>query len=230
MWPVRKGAALDLLVLLGALVSVLGVWSFLELADEVGEGETQPIDERLLLALRTPGDPAGPLGPPWLEEFVRDLTALGSVGVLTLTVLAVAVFLMLTRRHGALALLLVATLGGLALSSALKELFARPRPTLVPRGAYVASESFPSGHAAMAAVVYLTLASLIARLVPRLMLKIYCLSVALVVTVLVGVSRVFLGVHYPTDVLAGWMLGLSWASASWVAARFLQARGAVEQS
>jgi undecaprenyl-diphosphatase len=220
----------DLALLLGLLVAVLGLWLFLELADEVMEGETHAADERLLLALRNPADPADPLGPPWVEEAVRDLTALGGVAILTLMIAAVVGYLLITRKYQAMWLVLIATGGGQLLSWLLKDWFDRPRPELVAHLVQVSSPSFPSGHALMSAVVYLTLGALLARLADQRRVKLYFLAVAALLTLLVGLSRVYLGVHYPTDVLAGWSAGLVWATLCWLAARSLQRRGAVERS
>jgi undecaprenyl-diphosphatase len=220
---------LDLFLLLAVLVLVLGVWGFLELADEVTEGETQSLDEWVLRALRNPADLTDPVGPRWLEEVGRDLTALGGMTVLALVTAAVAGYLLSRRQYGALGLVLGATLGGLLLSALLKDLFDRPRPQLVPHLAYVTSASFPSGHSMLSAVVYLTLGALLARLVESVKLKLYFLGVALFVTLLVGLSRLYLGVHYPTDVLAGWTAGLAWAVLCWLVARYLQRRGTVER-
>jgi undecaprenyl-diphosphatase len=107
-------------------------------------------------------------------------------------------------------------------------LYARPRPDLVPHLSPVYTSSFPSGHSLIAAVVYLTLGSLLASVISRPMLKVYVLSVAMLLTTAVGLSRVYLGVHYPTDVLAGWLAGLVWALLCWLVARVLQRRGRVE--
>ncbi|MCI0464888.1 MAG: phosphatase PAP2 family protein [Gemmataceae bacterium] len=218
----------DLDVLLAVLVLVVGAWSFIELADEVREGGTPRFDEALIRALRHPADPADPIGPRWLAEAMRDLTALGSVAVLFLVTLAVSGYLLLRQRYRALVLVLVATLGGQLLSSVLKDYFARPRPAFVPHLAYVSTASFPSGHSMLSAIVYLTLGALLTRLVEPLKLKLYFLTLALLLTFLVGCSRVFLGVHYPTDVLAGWSAGLTWAVLCWLVARSLQRRGAME--
>lgn len=219
----------ELPVLLAVLGLVVGVWGFVEVADEVREGESQHIDEWAVRALRRPDDPARTIGPRWLEEVGRDLTALGGMTVLALVIGAVAGFLWLRRLYGAMWLVLAATLGGWTLSTVLKLSFARDRPTVVPHLSLVHTSSFPSGHSMLAAVVYLTLGALLARVVHERALKAYVLLVALAVTLLVGVSRVYMGVHYPTDVLAGWAAGLSWALLCWLVARFLQRRGAVEQ-
>ncbi|MCB1313583.1 MAG: phosphatase PAP2 family protein [Sedimentitalea sp.] len=204
---------MELSSLLFLVVVVGAVWAFAELADEVLEGATNDLDRTILLLLRAPGDVAEPLGPLWLQEMARDVTALGGVAVLALATLATAgVFLML-RSFGAMAYLLVTVGGGILVSSIAKEVFDRPRPDLVPHGAIVSTASFPSGHSMMAAVTYLTLGVLIARGLSDRRLKIYVLSLAVTMTLLVGVSRVYLGVHWPTDVLAGWLAGSGWAVA-----------------
>jgi undecaprenyl-diphosphatase len=215
-------------VLLVALGVVAGTWIFVGLAGEVLEGDTQAFDRWFLQALRSPEDPAWPRGPRWLVEVGRDVTALGSPVAVALLTAAVMGYLWLQRRYGAFWFVVVATAGGGLLGRLLKELFARERPDPLPC-LWVSSPSFPSGHAVLAAVVYLTLGILLARLEPRLLLKVYFLGVMMALAFLVGLSRVYLGVHYPTDVLAGWTLGLVWGLLCWLAARYLQRRGAVER-
>ena len=220
---------IDLFMLLAAIVVVPSVWCFIELADEVVEGETHGVDRRLLLALRNPADPSDPIGPPWLEDIGRDLTALGGVAVLTLVTVAVAGYLLQVGRRRALAFVLAATLGGLALSTTLKGAFDRPRPDVVPHLAHVQTASFPSGHSMLSAVVYLTLGALLAQFVESRRLRAYFVALALLFTFLVGASRVYLGVHYPTDVLAGWTAGLAWATLCLMLARRLQNAGRLDQ-
>ena len=159
---------------------------------------------------------------------MRDITALGSTVVLALMVLVVVGFLAMTRRAYAALTVLLSVAGGVLVSQGLKLAFARPRPDLVPHGTEIYTASFPSGHAMMAAVVYLTLGALLARTQPSRSVKVYILVVAVVLAVLVGVSRVYLGVHWPTDVLAGWVLGGVWAFGCWLVMLWLQARGEVE--
>ena len=215
-------------MLLIMIVAAVLLFVFAVLADEVAEGDTRAFDERVLLALRAAGDPADPIGPRWFEEMMRDFTAIGGTGVLVLMVLAVAGFLTLTGKgHAALAII-VAVSGGTLLSQTMKWAYARPRPELVPHGAEVYTASFPSGHAMMSAIVYLTLGAMLARTQSSQAVKAYIISVAIFLTVLVGTSRVYLGVHWPTDVLAGWALGALWAIASWLAMLWLQSRGQVE--
>lgn len=204
------------------------VWAFAELADEVIEGTTRNLDRDLLLLLRTEGDLSNPIGPPMLEEMGRDLTALGGVIVLTLATLFAGGFFLMRCEFGTTVYLWATVGGGILISGIAKEFFSRPRPDLVPHGSIVHTASFPSGHSMMAAVAYLTLGVLIARVLQRRHLKVYVMSVAILVTVLVGVSRVYMGVHWPTDVLAGWLVGLGWAVVCMTGARVLSRRGHVE--
>jgi len=216
---------LTLLTVVGVAVLLLAV---AKLADAVGDGATRAFDEWLLLALRTPGNPADPIGPKWFEEMMRDFTALGSTGVLAVVVLAVSGFLAITRKGYAALFVLGAVAGGVLISQTLKLAYGRPRPELVPHGAEVYSASFPSGHSMMSAVVYLTLGALLARTQAGQAVKPYIIGVAVALTMLVGASRVYLGVHWPTDVLAGWALGGLWALACWLVMLWLQGRGQVE--
>ncbi|MGG5818447.1 phosphatase PAP2 family protein [Falsiroseomonas sp. HW251] len=224
----RAGERLELRVVLAVLLVAGALWGFVALAGEVMEGETLAFDRALLLALRDPANPADPLGPSWLREVGRDMTALGGIAVLTLLTIGVLAFMALRALWGAAGLLLASVLGGMVASNLLKAAFDRARPDLVPHGSIVMTASFPSGHAMMSAVVYLTLGVLLARVEPRRRDKAFILSCAVFLTLLVGVSRVYLGVHWPTDVLAGWCLGAAWALGCWLVARWLQRRGAVE--
>jgi undecaprenyl-diphosphatase len=199
--------------LVAAMAAAL--WVFMEVAEEVLQGHTGWFDRGILLALRMPGDPATPLGPAWLQAVARDVTALGSLTVLGLYVLSVMLFLMLANKRRTAVFVLLATTSGALAMALMKEAFGRPRPDLFAHGDYVTSASFPSGHAMISAVVYLTLAALVARLMPTRTLKLYVLSVALFMTFIIGLSRVYLGVHWPTDVLAGWAAGAAWALAWW---------------
>ena len=210
-----------------AAVAVL-LFGFVKIAEEILEGETRGFDATLLLALRTPGDTTQPIGPLWFQEMVRDLTALGSTGVLAVVTLAAVGWLLISGKRRAAGFVLLAVVGGVVLSSLLKIGFARPRPDLVPHAMAVFTDSFPSGHAMMSAVVYLTLGDLLARAQRTVAGKIYLVSLALVLTLLVGCSRVYLGVHWPTDVLAGWAAGASWALLCSLAMARLQKAGQIE--
>ncbi len=218
----------EIAVILALMCVAGGGWGFVSLADEVSEGETKHFDTAIMLALREPGDLGNPIGPYWLERSATDVTALGGYPVLSLMTLGVIGFLLMARKWGASLLVLVSIGGGMLLSAGLKNLFARPRPDLVPHGVEVLTASFPSGHATLSAVTYLTLAALLARVQSRPRVKTYLVGVALVLTLLIGASRVYLGVHWPTDVMAGWCVGAAWAMGCWVVAVWLQRRGSVE--
>ncbi len=222
----RRNVDLFMLIVL-AIIVVTG-WLAAELADEVLEGTTQQYDEWVLRHLRTPGDMTDPIGPEWFEDMWRDVTALGSITVLALVTIACGGYLFIRKRYRMLALLAAATLGGLAVSLLLKNAFARPRPEFASAATHVMTASFPSGHSMLSAIVYLTLGVLLARTSTRLRFKVYFITVALIVSLLVGASRIYLGAHYPTDVLAGWSFGLIWALLCWLTAQFLQKRGTVE--
>jgi undecaprenyl-diphosphatase len=210
------------LALLAALLAfATASFDFLKLLEEMGEGETQWADRAILLALRTAGDPADPVGPVWLESVCRDLTSLGSPAVLSLLTLGVLGYLAIDGRRGAALLVAVAVVGGGLLSVLLKLGFARPRPELVAHLVREESFSFPSGHATMATATYLTLGVLLAREAPRPRVKFYIVAAALAVAVLVGLTRIYLGVHWPTDVLGGWCLGAAWALGCWVLANLI---------
>lgn len=200
------------------LVVLGGAWGFLKLAHEVRELETRKFDESLLRALREPGDPADPLGSPRIEEMARDLTALGGFTLLTgVTLIAAGVAVFSGRLRLAVLGISSILMGSVAMHY-LKQGYDRPRPELVEHGMRVYNASFPSGHSMMAAVVYLTLGILLARTQPKNSVRVFIVTISVVVTLLVGASRVYLGVHWPTDVLAGWMLGGMWAVLFWLVA------------
>lgn len=203
---------------LAVWIAVAGApWLFLTLAEEVGEGETDVIDRRLLLALRTAGAPDDPIGPRWFEEAMRDITALGGFTLLTVTTI-VAVLLLIFHDRRREALIFGATVVLAQVSSELlKALYDRPRPSLVAHGGFVYSQSFPSGHSALAAATFFTLATVVASVETKKRTKALIFGLAMVFVVTVGISRVYLGVHWPTDVLGGWALGASWALVAWVA-------------
>ncbi len=215
----------------GTLISIIiiagGVLLFSELVEMV-EGEPHAFDRWVLLALRNPGDLSDPIGPAWLELVNRDITSLGGAAILTLMTAIVVGFLFVDEKRAAAWLVLASVAGGTLLSVILKLVFARPRPDVVPHLIAVSSASFPSGHAMLSAVVYLTLGALLSRVEGPPRVKIYVLSIAVLLTLLIGMSRVYLGVHWPTDVLGGWCAGAAWATLCWRIALALQRRGEVE--
>lgn len=199
-----------------ALVLTVGLWAFLSVADEVAEGETHAVDLALLMSLRQPGDPAVPIGPHWLTTMAMDITSMGSLAVLGLVVMATCGLFLALRRYREALILVVASGGGLAISQTLKMIFARDRPDAGLHLVEAINASFPSGHAMLSASVYLTLGALTARFASRRRVKTFVMTSAVIMTGLVGVSRVYLGVHWPTDVLAGWCVGASWAMVCWL--------------
>jgi len=213
---------------LALLIFGFGLFAFIGIADEMLEGDTLRLDRWVLLALRSPGDPGDPLGPAWVEEMFRDFTALGGIGVLSLLTLISIGYLWLQDLRRIALFLLLAILGGLLLSLALKTGFDRPRPELVSHGSMIYTSSFPSGHSMLAAVVYLTGGALLAVVHTARRVRIYLISCAVLATLLVGASRVYLGVHWPSDVLAGWAAGAAWAAACLLSAHWLQQRGRIE--
>lgn len=212
---------LPLFLLLAVFATVGG---FLHLASEVRENETRAFDEGIILAMREPGDLSDPIGSERVEEIARDITALGGVTVLTLVALVSFGAAAFSGRVKLGLAGLAAVLAGSAATSLLKSGYNRPRPDLVEQGSWVYNASFPSGHSMMSAVVYLTLAILLARIQKRRKVRVFILSVAVLLMVLVGVSRVYLGVHWPTDVFAGWTLGAAWAVLFWLVAMKIDPR------
>lgn len=225
-WLLRQEASV-LVALLGVL---LALFAFVKIAEELAAGELGDLDEWLLGLLRVPGQPHVPIGPAWIAEAAHDITALGGRSILVAVTLFVLGYLVLEHKHGAAMFVTAAVGGGGLLSTLMKQLFARDRPDVVPHLVAVTSPSFPSGHSMLGMILYLTLGALLARFAARRRTKVYVLTVALLTTFLIGSSRVYLGVHYPTDVLAGWCAGLVWALICWLVARYLQDRGAVEKS
>jgi len=205
----------EILLLIPIFLFSVGSWGFIEIADEVLEGEAHATDERLLLLMRESGAPQNPWGPEWLEELARDVTALGGIGVLSFVTVFSVGYLYLRGDKRAALFLLLSVLGGILLSSLLKSGFDRPRPDLVPHGSYVYTASFPSGHSMMSAIVYLTLGVITARSESQNLIRVWLIGCCVVVTLAIGISRVYLAVHWPTDVLAGWSAGAAFAGICW---------------
>jgi len=214
-----------LVISLGAIAVM--VISFLVLASEVAEAETETMDHAILRSMRdADGDP---VGPRWFERAVVNLSALGSGAVATLIVILAAGYLFLAKRPRHAALVIVCALGTSLAVTTLKAGYERPRPTVVEAIQEEVGLSFPSGHTFLASALYPTLGALAAGTLRRRRLQIYVFAAAAVLALLIGFTRVYIGVHHPTDVLAGWCLGLAWAIACGEGSRLLQREGVVEQ-
>jgi undecaprenyl-diphosphatase len=212
----------------GLLLAILALGTF-QLIGKVVEGDTQAFDERVLRALRDPADPSVPIGPRWLRFAALDITSLGGPTVIGLAVAAIVGFLLLQGMYRTALFVFAASGGGWLLNNVLKLVFARPRPAIVPHLHEVMSPSFPSGHAMTSAAVYLTLGALLMHISKGRLTKIYCMTIAMLATLLIGSTRVYLGVHYPTDVLAGWLIGMSWALMCWLVERRIERQAGLKQ-
>ena len=204
------------------------LFAFGFIAQEVTKGKTSVFDRQVMLALRSSTDPAVPIGPAWLPEAARDVTSLGSIIVLMIIALAIVGYLFLAGKSSVAWLMLIAVFGGIALSDLLKFAFARARPDIVAPLARVFTTSFPSGHATLSAITYLTIGAVLARSQPSSTISLYVMSLAAFLTMIIGVSRIYLGVHYPTDVLGGWCIGTAWAMGCWAIMARLQSVSQVE--
>ena len=212
LWP-----ALGLLI-----ASLVGLGA--HLADELIEGEGWSVDTRLLLALRVPGHPQTPVGPSWLLQSAIDVTALGGATLMWLFGIAGLVWLLWVGKRAEAIWIMVSLIGASLIDNGLKAWIARPRPALVPHLAQVTDASFPSGHAMVSAALYLTLALMLAEGAKRWAARVAIVGFGAFLAVLIGCSRVYLGVHWPSDVLAGWSFGTAWALAVFAANRWLRRR------
>lgn len=188
-----------------------GLFGFVRLTENVLAGETGGFDRSILLWFRNPQDLSDPVGPAWMEVIMRDMTALGGLLVLALLVTFVVGYLYLRRRRLLALYVSLAILGGTLLNTLLKGLIDRPRPDIVSHATDAALSSFPSGHTMMSTMVYLTLGALLASSSSDTRVKRYFIFWSVLPALLVGVSRLYLGVHWPTDIIAGWMAGGTWA-------------------
>lgn len=225
--PTRR-LPFDTRLIIGLLAS-LAILGFAILASVVAQDGTMGFDRPIVTALRTAADLTVPRGPRWLTEAMIDITALGGATVLTLVTAIVAGFLLIARRTRLALLVALGVSVGAIFAATLKALIGRARPDIVDHLVHETSLSFPSGHAMNSAIVYLTLAALLARSQESRTVRAYLMTVAALLTLVIGVSRVYLGVHWPSDVIAGWSIGAVWALLmSFVAAR-LQREHKIEQ-
>lgn len=226
---ILKRHRIDSRILMVFLITTLGAFIFLRLGSEIREGENFALDRLILHALRSANNPDLPIGPAWLQAAMIDITALGGVTILTLLTALTAGYLLASRKTAIAIFLALAIASGAMLSSLLKIGYARPRPDLVAHLVDVQSLSFPSGHAMNSAITYLTLGALLARTEGRRRVTIFLMATAIFLTLIIGISRVYLGVHWPSDVLAGWCVGASWAVLCSLLARALQRGHKIEE-
>jgi len=215
------------LLTVGCITSSL--WLFVVVTDEVVENEHRGLDNRILLALRTPGDLSQPIGPRFVKNASLDISSLGSAPVLTLIIVMICGYLLLERKFAATWFILFASISGTILNQILKEFVGRERPQIVPHLSEISNYSFPSGHSMLSAIIYLSLAVLLTKTVKTRPTKMYLIGAAFFLAFLIGLTRMILGVHYPSDVLAGWTAGTAWAMLCWVGATWLNRRGAISR-
>lgn len=211
---------------LGALLVIaLGATTFADLAEDMREPGGEAFDLRILHMLRPyADDPSRPWGPWWLKEAASDLTSLGGISVLALFATIAIVFLLIQRKRLSALLLVLGLAGGVALSEGLKAVFERERPPALYRATETINASFPSGHALLSAVFYLSLGVMLTRAFPERRFKIYVLCSAILITLLIGLTRIYLGAHWATDVFAGWSVGAAWAMALWLVSYAIERR------
>jgi undecaprenyl-diphosphatase len=224
--PSQPAVRVETRLLIAGVLLTAAFLALIFVVDLAEDGIAGSFDRAVLLALQTSTEVSDPIGPRWVEEVARDLTSLGSYSVMLLIVAGVIGYLFLIRRGAAAVFVLASIGGGIVLSNALKHFFQRARPDIAPHAAEVFSTSFPSGHAMLSAVVYLTLAVLVARFALARRQRLYAIGIATGITILVGLTRMYLGVHWPTDIAAGWCVGAAWALACWYIAAKLQANSA----
>ncbi len=211
-WSMRNGLGAIASLQPRVLVPVAAAFGFLGLALFIVSGRSFQFDSTIVLLLRSANDPATPLGPAWFAEMMRDVTALGSfVGLGLITVAASLTLWLCGWRRLAVGLALT-VLSATLVSTGLKILIGRERPDIVAHAALTFTASFPSGHAFLSAVTLLSIAGFVGLAARRADMTRLCLWLAWTMIILIGVSRIYLGVHWPTDVLAGWCLGIAWSS------------------
>jgi len=221
-------ARAEIAALAALLVVAVGVLTFIEVADDATEANGQAFDMSVLTWLQpTPGNARGPW---WLEEAAADLTSLGGISVLTLFALIAVIFLVMQKKRLSALLLVLGLLGGVALSEGLKALFARDRPPAAYQAVETINASFPSGHALLSTVFYLTLGVMLTRAFQQRRFKAFALGWALTIALIIGMTRVYLGAHWASDVIAGWCAGAAWAMALWLVSYGFERRQAARLS
>lgn len=213
------------------LLGAAGLALFAGIADGVASGDKQGFDWSILSWMHPYADePARMRGPWWLHEAAMDITALGGISVLIVFGLIFGFFLLVHGKKLSALLLAVGLAGGVALSEGLKVMFDRPRPPAEYQAVETLNASFPSGHALLATVFYLTIGVMLTRAYPRARMKAYAMAWAVVVVLLIGLTRIYLAAHWATDVLAGWGIGAFWAVLLWLFAYVIERRQRVHMS
>ena len=208
---------------LGALAIVtLGIMTFVEIADDMTEADGQAFDQMVLHWMQPIA--GQPRGPWWLQEAAADITSLGGIAVLTLFAIVAIGMLMILKKRLSAVLLVIGLAGGVVLSEGLKALFERERPPAAFQAVETLNASFPSGHALLSTVFYLTVAVMMTRAFPKRRLMAYVLGVGMVFALLIGLTRVYLGAHWASDVMAGWCVGAAWAMALWLVSYAVERR------
>jgi len=221
-------ARTEIAALSALLIIALGVMTFVEVADDMTEADGQMFDQAVLHWLQPVA--GQPRGPWWLQEAAADLTSLGGISVLTLFAVIAFSFLLIQRKRLSALLLVVGLIGGVGLSEGLKALFERARPPVAYQAVETLNASFPSGHALLSTVFYLTLGVMLTRAFPKKRLKAFVLGSAMLIALLIGLTRVYLGAHWASDVIAGWCAGAAWAMALWLVAYAIERRQVVHHA
>lgn len=226
----RTLARTELAALSALLVIALGVWAFAGLADETAEPGGQAFDQAVLMAMRPNADPSDAWGPWWLQAAAGDLTSLGGISVLGLFATITFLFLLIQRKRLSALMMVLGLAGGVLLSEGLKGVFGRARPPSAFQAVETINASFPSGHALLSTVFYLSVGVMLARTLPRRRLKTFVLASAVTIAILVGLTRIYLGAHWASDVFAGWSVGAAWAMTLWLVAHIVERRQAARHA
>lgn len=221
-------ARTEIAALTALMIIALGVMTFVEVADDMTEADGQLFDQAVLHWLQPVA--GQPRGPWWLHEAAADLTSLGGISVLTLFAVIAFSFLLIQRKRLSALMLVVGLIGGVGLSEGLKALFERERPPAAYQAVETINASFPSGHALLSTVFYLTLGVMLTRAFPKKRLKAFVLGSAILIALLIGLTRVYLGAHWASDVIAGWCAGAAWAMALWLVAYAVERRQVVHHA
>ena len=195
--------ALITFLTIGIVFGVGGVVLFAQLAEEVMEGSTQNLDEYGLRWINSHQSEA-------LDHVMMEITSLGNFAVLLVMLLVVSAFLWLSKHKLSVLLLALGVGGGYLANNVLKMFFDRDRPSVFEPVAEVMTSSFPSGHAMVSTIAYLSVAYLVGRLEPTPLMRRLTWGLASLIILLVAISRMYLGVHYPSDVIGGIIAGIAW--------------------